>query len=116
MECNARFTDANCLVAAAGYDLPWFVYNRLVYRRHIEFGDYRRGMRLWNPLLDFEAACALRRQGRLSWPAWLRSIAHRQVFPYFRWDDPMPTLAAESRRVIRYVSRRVTRLVRRLRT
>lgn len=116
MECNARFTDANCLVAAAGYDLPWFVYNRLVYRRHIEFGDYRRGMRLWNPLLDFEAACALRRQGRLSWPAWLRSIAHRQVFPYFRWDDPMPTLAAESRRAIGFVSRRVTRLVRRLRT
>src|SRR6185437_4458297 len=32
IECNARFTEANCLVMASSLDLPLLVYNRLVGR------------------------------------------------------------------------------------
>ena len=39
MECNIRFTAANQNLVAAGYDLPLFVYGRLVGRPRIDLRD-----------------------------------------------------------------------------
>ena len=94
MECNVRFTAANQNLVAAGYDLPLFVYSRLVGRPRIELRDkqYGRNVRLWFPIDDFYAFLDLRRQGRLTARSWLASILHRQNLPDFRWDDPLPSL------------------------
>ena len=93
IECNARFTAADCLVAASGIDLGSFVYARLTGRPLPPMDRYRVGLRLWNPGRDFKAFRELRRNKQLSLAGWLRSIAHwPMVFPYFRWDDPMPTV------------------------
>ncbi len=99
IECNARFTAANGLLTASGYDLGLFVYSRLAGIAPPPLGerDYVRGRRLWYPAADFFAYRELRRQGRLDTPAWLRSICHRQVLPYFAWDDPLPSLVLGSR-------------------
>jgi D-aspartate ligase len=94
IECNARFTAANGLLVASGYDLGLFVYDRLTGRPTPDLADieYRRGLRLWSPLDDFLAFRELRRRGRLSFAEWLRSVLHRQVLPYFSWSDPLPSL------------------------
>ena len=94
IECNARFTAANGLLLASGYDLGLFVYNRLAGRPGPALGDieYRKGLRLWFPLDDFLAFLDLRRQGRLTFVGWLKSILHPQVLPYFVWEDPRPSL------------------------
>jgi predicted ATP-grasp superfamily ATP-dependent carboligase len=92
IECNARFTAANCLVAQSGFDLAAFVFNRLVGLPQPPLETYARGMRLWDPIRDFQAFRALRRQGRLTFGSWVASILHRQSFPYFRWSDPLPAL------------------------
>jgi predicted ATP-grasp superfamily ATP-dependent carboligase len=113
IECNARFTAANCLVMAAGLDLPRFVYNRLVGRPLPAMDRFKTGLRLWYPGQDWQAFCELRRRGELSLGGWLRSVLHRQTFPYFRWDDPLPGLVnAVGRGRVEHLCAAVRRLFR----
>jgi predicted ATP-grasp superfamily ATP-dependent carboligase len=109
IECNARFTEANCLVASSGYNLARFVYRRLVGLPLEPFGSYKRGMRLWYPVEDFRAFRQLRREGTLTLWGWLTGLLHKQTLPFFSWDDPRPTLKAEWRRVKTALGRRFGR-------
>ena len=93
IECNARFTAANCLVAASGFDLSVFVYNRIVGLPQSPLTTFKRGLRLWDPALDVLSFLKLRRRRQLTFAGWLRSLFHRQTFAYFAWTDPMPALA-----------------------
>lgn len=99
IECNARFTAANRLLAASGYDLGGFVYNRLVGRPQVPLAPwaYRTGLHMWSPIDDARAFIALRASGRLTVSAWLSGLAHRQVLPLFAWSDPLPSLVASTR-------------------
>jgi D-aspartate ligase len=98
IECNARFTAADCLLVASGLNLPLFVYDRLIGRPYaIPPSSYRTGMRLWKPVGDFAAYRQLNRMGLLTFRAWIRSILHRQIFPVFRWDDPLPAILGNAR-------------------
>ncbi len=114
IECNARFTAANGLLTAAGCDLAPFVYQRLLGAAPEAPGGpeapgYRLGRRLWNPGKDLRAFLALREQGRLGLGDWLAGVAHRQVFYYFRWDDPWPAVVLTGRaagRAVRAALRR----------
>ena len=113
IECNARFTAANMLLVASGYDLAPFVYGRLVGlpNESLDGKQYTQGLHLWWPGRDFRAFLELRKRRELTLFAWARSLAHRQVLPYFRWDDPMPSAVASSRffgRVGRHLIRRLT--------
>jgi D-aspartate ligase len=110
IECNARFTAANELVTAAGFDLPVFVYNRLFGRPQAPLTRYRVGLRLWSPVRDFYAFRQLQRAGELDWWSWLSGVARPQVFPLFRWTDPMPALHREWSRVAEPLGRRMSRL------
>jgi D-aspartate ligase len=91
IECNARFTEGNCLVLASGFDLARFVYARLVGLPVPELRTYRRGLRLWYPLEDVRAFRQLRREGQLTWRGWLRTLRPPLVLPYFSWEDPWPS-------------------------
>jgi D-aspartate ligase len=110
IECNIRFTAATQILVASGYDLPLFVYSRLTGRPFTPLAEteYGRGVRLWFPLADFLEFLELRRQGRLSTGAWLRSVMHPQALAYFAWDDPLPSLAI-TLRVARRMSRSAAR-------
>ena len=94
IECNARFTAANVLVAAAGLDLASLVYNRLTGLPLPPLDHYKTGLRLWYPDRDFRAYRQLRRTKEITLLGWLQSVAHPQVLPFFRWSDPAPSMAA----------------------
>lgn len=111
IECNARFTAANALVSASGYDLAWLVYCRLTGRPEPCFGRFLRGRRLWYPRQDFRSFLELRRRGEMGLPQWLWSLRHRKMLPFFRWDDPLPSVVNETRHAWRTARRRVARLV-----
>ncbi|HWG42539.1 MAG TPA: hypothetical protein VN688_07110 [Gemmataceae bacterium] len=114
IECNARFTAANCLVMDSGIDLPLLVYNRIVGRPQSLPTTYRTGLHLWYPLEDFHAFRCLRRQGSLTLCGWLASLVHRHRLPYFRWSDPLPSLVVELRRLKQAMKSRLHRLGRAL--
>jgi predicted ATP-grasp superfamily ATP-dependent carboligase len=92
MECNARFTAGNSLVARAGFDLGNFVYNRIAGISQPPLTDFRTGLRLWDPLRDWRAFLELRKRGELTFMQWLASIMHWSSISYFSWRDPLPTL------------------------
>jgi predicted ATP-grasp superfamily ATP-dependent carboligase len=106
IECNARFTAADCLLVASGLNLSLFVYNRLTGRAHAAPSSYRMGMRLWKPVGDLAAYRQLNKLGLLTFRAWIRSILHPQIFPIFRWNDPLPTII-NSAQLVRDVSTRL---------
>ncbi|GAA5157556.1 hypothetical protein GCM10023321_35970 [Pseudonocardia eucalypti] len=99
IECNARFVAPDALVAAAGVELAQLVYRRLTGETVQWPTEYRSGLRMWAPVDDLRALIALRRAGELTVPAWLRSVAHRQMLQVFRWDDPLPAVARGAGRV-----------------
>jgi predicted ATP-grasp superfamily ATP-dependent carboligase len=113
IECNARFTAADCLLVACGLNLPLFVYNRLTGRAYAAPSTYRMGLRLWKPVGDFVAFRQLNKMGLLTFWAWVRSIMHPQIFPVFRWNDPLPAILSSARLVSYAWSRLLSKPVRR---
>lgn len=93
IECNARFVASNALVTAAGFDLAALVYNRLTGRLQTPLEHFRTGLRMWDPGRDWTAFRQLQAAGEMTFPQWLRSIAHRQTFQWFNWTDPLPAIA-----------------------
>ena len=106
IECNARFTAANCLVKAAGLDLPLLTYNKLTGRPLPPVDSYRSGLTLWLPVADFLAFKELRQQGKITWLGWLRSVLRPQLFQYFSWRDPMPAVVWAGRKFSQVLFRR----------
>lgn len=111
IECNARFTAGNALLAASGYDIALFVYNRLsgADQPPLLGRGYELGLHYWFPVQDAYAFRELKAKGQIGWGGWLRSLAHRQVTPYFRWDDPLPALFEMGRFAAPAASARVRR-------
>jgi predicted ATP-grasp superfamily ATP-dependent carboligase len=98
IECNARFTAANSLVAKAGFDLGTFVYNRIVGIPQPPFTTFRTGLRMWDPLRDFRAFLELRARGEMTLIEWLASIMHPTSISYFSWRDPLPSFVRLTKR------------------
>jgi predicted ATP-grasp superfamily ATP-dependent carboligase len=103
IECNARFTAAECLVAASGFELGAFVYRRVIGLPQEPLAEYRSGLRLWDPFRDFTSFLSLRRNGKLTFAKWLASVLHAQTFPYFAWSDPAPAFARAIRPFLRAI-------------
>jgi D-aspartate ligase len=99
IECNARFTAANGLVARAGLDLGAFVYNRLVGLPLPPMDHYRDGLTLWDPMRDFLAFKELRDAGDLTLLGWLRSVARWHTFPGLDPRDLSPATGRLLRRI-----------------
>ncbi len=112
IECNHRFNSAIELLQSSGIDLPLLAYNRPLGRPGPQLHPNRWGLRLWCPVEDLRALIAYRRLGELSFAQWIRSLMHRQHFPVFSWDDPMPTVVY----YLRILGKLGTRLLCRLRT
>ena len=110
IECNARFTAADCLLRASGLNLSLFVYDRLTGHPQPAPTSFRLGMRLWYPVRDFLAFRQLNKMGLLSFCQWVRSILKPQIFPFFRWDDPLPSIIRPLASSVRQIRVRFLRL------
>jgi hypothetical protein len=54
---------------------------------------------------DYRAYRQLNRMGVLSFRSWVRSVLHRQTFPFFRWYDPLPAIVKGARFFAEYLGR-----------
>jgi D-aspartate ligase len=110
IECNARFTAANCLLAKSGIDLASFVYYRLLGTPLELPSSFKVGKRLWYPWQDFNSFLAIRRRGETTFGRWVKSLMHLQSFPYFAWDDPRPSLLAAMETALAMLKNQVARI------
>lgn len=99
IECNARFTDAAPMWGAAGFDMARHVYRRVLGEPSELPSSYRPGLRMVYPFNDLRSFRVLRARGELTLAQWLRDMAHPQLWPFFRLDDPGPALAKARSRV-----------------
>jgi D-aspartate ligase len=94
IEVNHRFTGSLDLTRHCGIDMARIAYDSTVGRPVDRPDGYRTGVTQWNPIEDVRALVDYRRDGELTVPQWVRSVARRQHFPMMRADDPMPTVAS----------------------
>ncbi|MGD9528166.1 hypothetical protein [Pseudonocardia sp.] len=99
IESNARFTDAAALWGAAGFDMARHVYFQVLGEPYPLPATYEPGQRMVYPFNDWRSYRILRARGELTLGEWLRDMAHPQVWPFFRWDDPGPAFAKARSRV-----------------
>jgi D-aspartate ligase len=92
IECNHRFTAANELLLKAGVDVARIAYLRAMGKPAAPIESFREGLYMWHPVEDVAGFLAYKAIGEISTAGWLRSLAHRQRFPVFRWTDPYPSL------------------------
>lgn len=92
IECNPRFTAAQELLVRSGLDVAVILYDHLTGQPLPPMDRCREDIRLWHPVRDFRAYLELRKKRELSFTGWLASVCHRQAFPFFRIDDPKPSL------------------------
>jgi predicted ATP-grasp superfamily ATP-dependent carboligase len=92
IECNARFTAANGIVAESGLDLARWVYGRAAGLPQEPPRRIRTGTRMWDPRRDFASYRALAAAGQITFWQWIRSLRTLRTF-WFRWYDPLPTVA-----------------------
>ncbi len=105
IESNARFTDADTLISRSGIDFARFAYDRLTGHSPPVPSGYRTGMVLWCPFQDFFAFLELRQKGLISLAEWLRSVRRTDVFQYWQWNDPLPSVV-NFLRLVRSLPRR----------
>lgn len=106
IECNARLTAANALLAYCGYDLTRLTYERACGRPGLRFGDYKSGIHLWDFTNDLRALYQLRQDGGLTTFQWICSnLDWRVISPIFQWNDPLPSLAGNFHRIQRLLKR-----------
>jgi D-aspartate ligase len=94
IECNPRLTAATELVRRSGVDLAEMGYQRALGRPVDPIWQFKTGMYLWLPGLDFQAYRAYRRQGTLSTARWLASVARPQTLTVFSPGDLGPAAGA----------------------
>lgn len=94
IECNVRFTGSLDLTRHCGIDMARIAYESTLGRAVERPDGYRTGVTQWNPIEDVRALIDYRRDGELTVPGWVRSVARRQHFPMMRADDPMPSVAS----------------------
>lgn len=106
IECNHRFVNVNEVLRRAGLDVALFTYRRALGQSTPRMDGWREDVRLWFPARDLRAAREYRREGQLTWPGWLRSLAHTRLYtPVLAFDDPWPAAAGAWRKLRRRVRR-----------
>jgi D-aspartate ligase len=110
IECNQRFNNGLELLHAAGINAALVAYRIASGERQPLATGFRVGVRLLFLVEDTRSFVELRRAGELSTGAWLRSLLHRQRFPVFSVDDPLPSVYTNAALVAGILRRRLSGL------
>jgi len=104
IEINGRFTAAHELFVRSGAPADLIAYCSLTGQPGPKVTDFRQGLRLWYPILDFLAFLQLRQRGELNFSGWVKSIVGKPVvLALVRLDDPRPALCAVAANIQRLI-------------
>lgn len=93
IELNPRLWQQHGLAAACGVNFPLIQYRDLT-GGAVPASAWRLGVRWIDEFRDPRSAWDHLRSGRLTVPAWIRSLAGVRGFALLSFDDPRPFLAA----------------------
>lgn len=95
MEINPRTVSGNQLAISAGIDFPFIGYRYLTGQPLTpeQLGPFQVDVKYLNEEWDLKAFLALRREGKLGFGEWIRSIRGARAKALWALDDPKPALA-----------------------
>ncbi|MFK8066706.1 MAG: carboxylate--amine ligase [Gammaproteobacteria bacterium] len=91
IECNTRFTGGHPLLVRSGADVAHAIYNHLTEQPLPDIGN-KKDLGYWYPLPDLAAYRELKGKGLITIFGWVTSLLKPQTFPFFKWDDPAPSI------------------------
>jgi predicted ATP-grasp superfamily ATP-dependent carboligase len=94
LEINARTSTQNRLPAHCGLDMEYIAYQDVLkpYRERLD--KPKNGVKWIDFQLDLATAVRLRREGKLSFADWLRSLKGERTYAYFAGDDLLPFIVS----------------------
>lgn len=92
IEINPRYWQQNYLATYCGINFPLINYNDLTDRPAIKPDIVKSGVKWVNPYMDFDSFLGYRKEKRLTFKAWRKSLKGKKVYANLFWDDPMPVL------------------------
>jgi hypothetical protein len=74
--------------------------------------EFKTGIKWINRYMDFDSFLGYRKEGRLTFRQWRKSLKGKKVYSDFLWDDPIPALyeirfGLKIFRIPRYLIRRI---------
>lgn len=107
IECNPRFTAAQELLIQSGMDIALLIYNHLTGRPLPHLNSYKQNLHYWYPVKDFRAYLELKSKKEITTWSWIKSLLHAQVFPYFQFSDPVPSIKPFMISLKQYIKKRL---------
>jgi D-aspartate ligase len=92
IEINPRYWQQNFLSTACGMNFPYLNYLDLLQESPQLIIDFKAGVKWMNRYMDFDSFLKYRKEGRLTFSAWRKSMKGKKVYHDFTWDDPIPVL------------------------
>ena len=106
IECNARFTAAQELVAQSGAPIDLIVYCSATNQQPPQFSNYDPGKTLLYVPQDFLSFLELNGKGLLGPLEWIKSLLpYRHISPLHNITDPYPSLGAFYARILKMLGR-----------
>jgi len=90
IELNPRYWQQNSLATACGMNFPLADYLEVTGQNPTLQPEYRTGIKWVNRYMDFDSFLRYRKEGVLTFSAWRKSLAGKNVYSDFTWDDPIP--------------------------
>lgn len=90
IEINPRYWQQNSLSTACGMNFPLLNYLDLLKKMPKPLASFKAGIKWVNRYMDFDSFLRYRKEGKLTFSAWRKSLKGKKVSPDFTWDDPVP--------------------------
>ena len=90
IEINARMGLTQRLSIACGVNLPYLYYLSLTGQNPTPITRQKEGIKWVYLVRDFLSFRQKRKNKRMSFLQWMKSLAGKKVEALFAWDDPMP--------------------------
>ncbi|WP_295401965.1 hypothetical protein [uncultured Thiocystis sp.] len=92
IELNPRYWQQNYLSTVCNMNFPYLNYLDISNQTPAPIESFQTGIKWVNRYMDFYSFATYRREGKLNFREWRKSLAGKKVYPDFAWDDPIPAL------------------------
>ena len=90
IELNPRYWQQNSLPTTCGINFPLLQYLDLTDQPFRKMFEYKTAIKWVNIYSDFDSFLTYRKEGSLSFLAWLKSLRGKKIFSDIAWDDSLP--------------------------
>jgi len=90
IEINSRFWQQNALAEICGMNFPLMNYQDLIGLKPDSINEFKENIKWINPYMDFDSYLQYRKEKKMKFFSWLKSLRGKKVFSDCSFDDMKP--------------------------